>query len=58
MDMTCEHGLQIYDIAALVPIVEQSGGRITDFVGELTPESSHVIASNGLLHEKVRAFFN
>ncbi len=58
IDMTCEHGLQIYDIAALVPIVEQSGGRITDFVGELTPESSHVIASNGLLHEKVRAFFN
>lgn len=58
IDITCEHGLQIYDIAALVPIVEQAGGQITDFVGELTPESSHVIASNGLLHQQVRAFFN
>ena len=58
IDLTCEHGLQIYDIAALVPIVEQAGGRITDFVGELTPESSHVIATNSLIHEQVRAFFN
>ncbi|MFM8926891.1 MAG: inositol monophosphatase family protein [Rhodoluna sp.] len=56
IDFTAEHGLQIYDIAALVPIVEQAGGRITDFTGELTPESSMVLASNGLLHEEVRAY--
>ena len=56
IDFTAEHGLQIYDIAALVPIVEQAGGRITDFTGELTPESSMVIASNGLLHEEVRSY--
>ncbi len=57
IDLTCEHGLQIYDIAALVPIVEQAGGRITDFAGELTPESSHVLASNTILHEQVRSYF-
>jgi len=57
IDLTCEHGLQIYDIAALVPIVEQAGGKITDFVGELTPESRHVLATNSLLHEQVRAYF-
>jgi len=58
IDFTAEHGLQIYDIAALVPIVEQAGGRITDFDGELSPNSSRVLASNGLLHEKVRSFLN
>lgn len=58
IDLTCEHGLQLYDIAALVPIVEQAGGRITDFTGELTPESSHVLATNGHLHEQVRAYFS
>ncbi|MEY3406578.1 MAG: hypothetical protein RLZZ556_650 [Actinomycetota bacterium] len=58
IDVTCEHGLQIYDIAALVPIVELAGGKITDFVGELTPESSHVLATNGPLHDEVRAYFN
>lgn len=51
LDIVAEHDLKIYDIAALVPIVEQSGGRITAIDGPLTPETSSVLASNGLLHE-------
>ena len=50
LDIVCEHDLKIYDIAALVPIVEQAGGRITALDGELTAESSSVLATNGLLH--------
>lgn len=58
IDLTCEHGLEIYDWAALVPIVEQAGGRITEYSNELNPRSSAIMATNGLLHEKVRSYFN
>ncbi|MEN9753122.1 MAG: hypothetical protein RL670_813 [Actinomycetota bacterium] len=51
LDIVAEHDLKIYDIAALVPVVEEAGGRFSDLHGELTPESSSVLASNGLLHE-------
>jgi len=51
VDIVTEHELKIYDIAALVPIIEQAGGRITALDGELTESTSSVLASNGLLHE-------
>jgi histidinol-phosphatase len=51
VDIVAEHDLKIYDIAALVPIVEQAGGRITALNGELTDSTSSVLATNGQLHE-------
>ena len=51
LDVVAEHDLKIYDIAALVPIVEQAGGRFTAIDGELTETTSSVLATNGLLHE-------
>lgn len=50
LEIVAEHDLKIYDIAALVPIVEQSGGQISALNGPLTPETSSVLATNGLLH--------
>jgi histidinol-phosphatase len=50
IDMVAEHDLKIYDIAALVPIVEEAGGKFSDLAGPLTDQSSSVMASNGLLH--------
>ena len=50
IDMVAEHDLKIYDIAALVPIVEEAGGKFSDLSGALTDQSSSVMASNGLLH--------
>jgi len=55
IDMVGEHDLKIYDIAALVQIVERAGGRITALEGELTPQTSSVLATNSLLHETIRA---
>ncbi len=51
LDVVAEHDLKIYDIAALAPIVEQAGGRLTAIDGELTETTSSVLATNGLLHE-------
>ena len=52
IEMAAEPDLKVYDIAALVPIVLEAGGRFTALDGELSDESSAVIASNGLMHEQ------
>jgi histidinol-phosphatase len=58
LEITTEHNLAIYDIAALVPIVEQAGGKITDLHGELTTTSSSVLATNRHLHSTVSEILN
>ncbi len=57
LDAVAEHDLKIYDIAALVPIVEAAGGTLTAIDGPLTPDTSSTLATNGLLHEKFSALF-
>ena len=54
VDIVAEHDLKIYDIAALVPIVEQAGGKFTALEGPLTAETSSVLATNGKLHQVVQ----
>ncbi|MFM1992809.1 MAG: hypothetical protein RL600_637 [Actinomycetota bacterium] len=57
LDIVAEHDLKIYDIAALVPIVELAGGQFTALDGPLTAESSSVLATNGKLHQAVARHF-
>ena len=52
LEMVSEHDLKLYDIAALVPIVEEAGGTLTAIDGPLTAESSSVLATNTLLHDE------
>ena len=58
VDIVAEHDLKIYDIAALVPIVEQAGGKFTAIDGPLTAETASVLASNGKLHAVITAELN
>ena len=58
VDIVAEHDLKIYDIAALVPIVEQAGGKLTALDGPLTAETSSVLATNGKLHSLATAALN
>ena len=48
-----EHGVHAWDIAALKPIVEEAGGRLTTWKngGDITQPD--VIASNGKLHDEI-----
>ncbi len=48
-----ETGVKIWDLAALKILVEEAGGRFTDFAGRATAESGNCVASNGLVHEHV-----
>lgn len=53
VDIVAEHDLKIYDISALVPIVEQAGGTFSALDGPLTTQTSSVLATNGKLHQVV-----
>ncbi len=57
LEIVAEHGLQIYDIAALVPIVEEAGGKLTDLSGDLSATTSSTLATNGKLHELAQKAF-
>jgi histidinol-phosphatase len=50
-----EHGVHAWDVAALKPIVEEAGGRFTDWAGRPTIHSPDCISSNGRVHEVVLA---
>ena len=46
-----EHGLKPWDTAAGVVLVEEAGGRVSDFSGNpFRPDCKEIIASNGLVH--------
>ena len=50
LDISGEFDLQVYDMAALVPIVEEAGGVFTSVDGEPGPWHGSALATNGLLH--------
>lgn len=51
IDAAAEFDLQPYDMAAIVPIVEEAGGRFTDAAGTAGPWGGSALSSNGLLHD-------
>jgi histidinol-phosphatase len=53
IDVAGEYDLQPYDMAALVPIVEEAGGRFTSMTGEPGPWHGSALATNSLLHDAV-----
>ncbi len=44
-DLVVETGLQAYDVAALIPIVEGAGGRFTDWQGGSAAKGGSVVAA-------------
>jgi myo-inositol-1(or 4)-monophosphatase len=56
LDGFWEEGLNAWDIAGGVLIVQEAGGRITSLDGgPFVLRSGRIIASNGLLHDQMRA---
>ncbi len=51
VDIAAEPELEVYDMAALVPIVREAGGTFTSLDGQDGPWGSNAVASNGLLHD-------
>ncbi|KZE91193.1 inositol monophosphatase family protein [Microbacterium sp. TNHR37B] len=55
LEFVAEFGVKEYDIAALVPIITEAGGRFTDIDGNDSLSSRSSLATNGILH---RAFLD
>lgn len=59
VDVVVEAGLKSYDIAALIPIVERAGGRVTTWDGRPATEGGRIVAvGDPALHEKVMKLLN
>ncbi|NLE72383.1 MAG: histidinol-phosphatase [Actinomycetales bacterium] len=58
VDIACEPELAVHDMAALVPIVTEAGGVFTSVRGVPGPFGGSALATNGLLHEQVRAYLD
>lgn len=48
-----DYGVHPWDIAALVPIIEEAGGRFSDWSGQSTIHRPDVLASNGKVHDEI-----
>jgi histidinol-phosphatase len=53
VDIAAEPELALHDMAALVPIVTEAGGRFTSLAGKPGPWGGNALATNGLLHDEV-----
>lgn len=54
-----EHKLQAWDSAAGFLMVEEAGGRVTDFAGNhYSPYQPHIVATNGLIHDELLEIIN
>lgn len=51
VDIAAEPELNLHDMAALVPIVQEAGGRFTSLSGEDGPFGANAMATNSLLHD-------
>jgi len=58
----CEVGLDpvvsVWDIAPLQVIVEEAGGKFTDFSGQARVDGGSAVSSNGLVHDEVIALLS
>jgi histidinol-phosphatase len=53
VDIAAEPELALYDMAALVPVVTEAGGRFTSLDGVDGPWGGNAVATNGPLHDEV-----
>ncbi|MEJ4112065.1 histidinol-phosphatase [Corynebacterium kroppenstedtii] len=53
VDIAAEPEVSLWDLAALVPVINGAGGTFTSLSGEPGPYSGTALATNGILHETV-----
>ncbi len=54
-DVAAEPIVNLWDLAPILVIVEEAGGRFTNLEGERTANGGSAVSTNGLLHEEVLA---
>lgn len=54
-DVMLDPRMHAWDCAALLPILEEAGGRFTDWRGNRTIDGGDAVSTNGVLHNQVLA---
>jgi len=57
-EVMIEQGVHAWDIAGIFPIVEEAGGKMTDWSGKFDLHAPDILASNGRQHDEVLANLN
>jgi len=58
VDAMIEPVLALWDVAALRPIVEEAGGRVSDLSGTGWADEAACVTTNGLLHDQILSILN
>ena len=53
VDVMIDPILNVWDAAAVEPIIQEAGGRFSDWRGQHSIDTGDAVGSNGLLHEEV-----
>lgn len=53
IDIMIDPELKIWDLAALIPVILEAGGRITDLDGKTSVYNTSCVATNGIIHPDV-----
>lgn len=53
IEAAVDPGTEVWDNAALLPIIEEAGGRFTTHTGERTVRGGGALSTNGLVHEEL-----
>ena len=51
-EIMLDHGVKIWDVVAIKPIIEEAGGQFSDWDGRPSVHRTDVLASNGKLHDE------
>jgi histidinol-phosphatase len=54
-DIMLDPRMNPWDCAALIPILQEAGGRFTDWKGQVTIDGGDAVSTNGALHEDLLA---
>jgi histidinol-phosphatase len=54
-ELMVEHGVHAWDVAAIKPLIEEAGGRFSDWSGGTSIHRPDVMVSNGKLHDEALA---
>jgi histidinol phosphatase-like enzyme (inositol monophosphatase family) len=52
-DIMLDASIKLWDVAPMLPIIQEAGGRFTDWTGRPTTHGKDALATNGQLHEPV-----
>lgn len=52
-EIMIEHGVHAWDVAAIIPLIEEAGGKFSDWKGNKSIYAPDVLVTNGILHQQI-----